>query len=271
MIKNLKEIIIFSVIIIVLVLAAWCFLLKRAAVVERLFHEDMLFQENVLKEKAQQRLSRLQGEIDGLQKSIDNLTAKSDLLESELLSVRQELESAKRNLTRLKNQNVSAMRKTAQADADIANLKNKIAHLVKESLDADDRLTLLLETRNALSLQVEQYRERMPKRSPIITQEERPYYEEDTGIVTETVLDEPLFASGEVLTVNREFAFLVISLGKTNGIEEGMLLNIRRDNTNLAQARVETVREHISAAALIDKENLTHIRSGDNVFITGSA
>ena len=44
-----------------------------------------------------------------------------------------------------------------------------------------------------------------------------------------------------------------------------MIFNIRRDNSNIGQIRVETVRENISAAALIDKDALSEIRAGDAV------
>ena len=269
MIKNLKEIIIFFLVIAALGSAAWCFLLRKANVQERLLYEDTLFKEKVLKEKAQEKSARVQDEIEGLQKSIDNLMAKSVSLESELLSSRQELELAKRKLTKLRNQNTSARRETEKANLSIINLKNKVAHLVKEALNADDRLMLLMKTKDALSQQLEQYEQKISQQAPPERQE-RYLYEDIPDTVTETVLYEPSFAHGEVLTVNREFAFLVINLGRSHGMEEGMVLSIKRDDRNLAQARVETVREHISAAALVDKENLSQIRAGDKAIIIGN-
>jgi myosin heavy subunit len=268
MIKNLKEIIIFICVIIALGSAAWCFLLRQANVQERLLHEDMLLKENILKKKASEQLSRMQNEVDGLQKSIDNLISKSTQLESELISSRQELSLAKRNLTQLKNQNASAKRDIERINSNIANLKNKIAHIVKETLDADEGLMLLLKTKDALSRQVEKYEQQSSMKSP--EQNRGGYlYKTEPDIPEETLMDEAQFASGEVLTVNREFSFLVINLGKSHGIEEGMTLRIKRDNKNLAQVRIETVREHISAAALMDKENISQIRAGDKVFIVG--
>jgi myosin heavy subunit len=268
MIKNLKEIIIFFLVITTLGCAAWCFLLKRASVYERLLHENTLFKERVLKKKADEQLSRIQNEVDGLQKSINNLISKSAQLESELLSSRQELSLAKKNLTQLKNQNISARRNMERANANISNLKNKIAHITKETLDVDDRLMLLMKTRDAISSRLEQHEQKLAERTPAVKHEEY-LYEAIPEIMTETILDEPVFASGEVLTVNKEFAFLVINLGKSHGIEEGMVLSIRRDNKNLAQVHVETVREHICAAALVDKENLLQIRAGDRAFVAG--
>jgi len=269
MIKNLKEIIIFFLVVTTLGSAAWCFLWKKANVQERILYEDTLFKEKILKKKAQEQLTRAQNEIEGLRKSIDNLIEKSASLESELFSGRQELELAKRNIIKLKNQNISSKRKIEKANLSITNLKNRIAHLVKEALSADDRLMLLMKTKDALSQQLEQYGQKIVQQVPI-KQQEQYLYEDIPDTVTETVLYEPSFAQGEVLTVNREFAFLVINLGRSHGIEEGMILSIKRDDKNLAQARIETVREHISAAALIDKENLPQIRAGDKALIIGN-
>ena len=268
MTKNLKEIIIFILVVAALGCSAWCFLYRNASVQERLLHEDMLFKERVLKKKADEQLSRMQNEINGLQKSISNLLSKSAQLESELISGRQELSIAQRNLTQLKNQATSKRRDIERANSSIDGLKNKIAHIVKETFDADERLMFLMKTKNALSQQVAEYEQKLARKAPAARQEEY-LYETAPHITTETILDEPLFASGEVLTVNREFAFLVINMGKSHGIEEGMVLSIRRDDRNLAQVRVETVREHISAAALVDKENMAQIRAGDKAFVTG--
>jgi hypothetical protein len=275
MVKNLKEIIIFILIVIALGAAVWCFFLKKANTQERLLHEDMLFKEEVLKKKGQEKLSRAQDEIEGLQKSIDNLMAKSASLESELFSNRQELELAKKNLTSLKNNNISARQQIEQANLNIDNLKKRIAYLVKEALGADERLMLLMKTKDALDEQVRQYEQAASAQVPAVTQreyvQEQYGYEDTADIVSkETILTEPSFKQGEVLTVNREFAFLVINLGKSDGIAEGMRLKIMRDGRNLANVKVETVREHISAAALVDKENLSQIRAGDKAVVIGT-
>jgi vacuolar-type H+-ATPase subunit I/STV1 len=275
MVKNLKEIIIFILIVIVLGAAVWCFFLKNANTHERLMHENMLFKEEILKKKAHEKFSRAQDEIEGLQKSIDNLMAKSASLESELFSNRQELELAKKNLTSLKNNNISARQQIEQANLNIDNLKKRIAYLVKEALGADERLMLLMKTKDALDEQVRQYEQAASAQVPAVTQrdyvQEQYGYEDTADIVSkETILTEPSFKQGEVLTVNREFAFLVINLGKSDGIAEGMRLKIMRDGRNLANVKVETVREHISAAALVDKENLSQIRAGDKAVVIGT-
>jgi prefoldin subunit 5 len=269
MIKNLKEIIIFFIVIIAVSASVWSFVLRKSGIKERILQEDALFKENIVNKKAQERLSRLQDEAEGLQKSIANLTAKSASLESEILSYRQELEIAKRNISKFNSQNSSVKAEIERGNKNIDSLQNRIAQLIKESLKVNESLELLLKTKDALSRQVDEYIHLQSEQvRPVV---ERPdFYKDREEPALQVISDEPYSIAGEVLTVNREFAFLVVNIGKSSGIEEGMILNIKRDNKNLAQVRVETVREHISAAALVDKENLLQIRAGDKAVLMGS-
>jgi hypothetical protein len=265
MIRYLKIFISFALISIAIGITIWCFLLKSSYQVERLVREDSLFQERVVVEKAQERLSRIKNEIDGLSKSIDNLVQRAASLESEAFSHKQELDIAKSQLIRLNNHNLSVRHQIEQANANIINIQSRLEYFTKETLKVDERLELLLKTKDALIRQLEQYIKTpaQPTAAVRSTQDQDIY-----STMQEEEFYEGDFLAGEVLTVNREFAFLVVNLGQSSGIKEGMILTIQRDNRNLAQAKVETVRERISAAALIDKENLSQIRAGDKA-LTG--
>ncbi|MDD5503991.1 MAG: hypothetical protein PHV77_01610 [Candidatus Omnitrophica bacterium] len=261
------NIILIIVLVFALVFAFWCFLDKGNNTRQRLLHEEMLSKEEALKEKDQEQLTRLQDDVDGLQKSIDNLMNRSASLESELLSAKRQLESAERDIRQCRGRMLTARQETDRINTNIADLKNRIAVLVKQTLDADQKLMILMKTKEALADQLESYKS-AARQQPVSQQyEEQNIRERDLDTVTETVIDNPALPSGEVLTVNREFAFLVTNLGKSSGIEEGLVLDIRRDNKSLGRCRVETVRENISAAALVDKDNLSQIRAGDKVFV----
>jgi len=253
--------------VVVLIFASWCFFDRQNNTRQRLAHEEAFFKEEVLKKKDQEQLARLQDEVDGLQKSIDNLMNRSASLESELLAAKHELASAERDLRKYRGQALAVRQEAERVNADISDLKNRVAVLVKQTLDADQRLMILMKTKNALADQLKIYQQTTHREEPAAQQYARHIREQDIDTVTETVIDRPVLPSGEVLTVNREFAFLVINLGKSSGMEEGMVLDIRRENKDLGQARVETVRENISAAALVDKDNLSQIRAGDKVFV----
>jgi hypothetical protein len=267
MVKYLKIFISFALISIAIGAAMWCFLLKSSYQAERLIREDSLFQERVVVEKAQERLSRIKNEIDGLNKSIDNLAQKAALLEAEAFSHKQKLDIAKNQLIQLNNRNLSVKNQIEQANADIINIQSRLEYFTKETLQVDERLELLLKTKDALIQQLEQYI-KTPAQPAAAGLSTPAQYQDIYTAMQEEEFYEGDFIAGEVLTVNREFAFLVVNLGQSSGIKEGMILTIQRDNKNLAKAKVETVRQRISAAALIDKENLSQIRAGDKA-LTG--
>jgi prefoldin subunit 5 len=270
MVKNLKTVISFIFIIIAISIAIWCFMLKKSYQVERIGLEDSLFSERVIVERAQERLMRTRNEIDGLNKSIDNLMQKAALLESEVLTHRQDLVSTKNKLNQFAKHNLSVKHQIEQASADINNIQNRIEYFTKETVKVDERLTLLLKTKDALTQQLEQY-VKAPPQPVMAARREQDIYQDSYRPMHDEELHKTGLLSGEVLTVNREFAFLVVNLGKTSGIKEGMVLTVLRDNKNLAKVKVETVREYISVASFLDNENMLLIKTGDSVLLMHGA
>ena len=264
MLKNIKEIIILIFVILALCASAWSFLLKKVTVDERLLAEDSLFNETIIKKKAEEKLSRIEKEKEGLQNNVDKVARKAEVVEKELAGYKDEIDSFKSQLSGIDNDNVVTKGKIREDNTNIDSLKNRIGYITKDTLNVSRKLTLLAKTRDALKERLSEYtRERSI----------RPVKPEASDNIPEPIIQKPAASlaqapaasSGEVLTINREFAFLVISLGKRDGITEGMLFNIQRNNKNLGQIKVETVRENISAAALINKDMLLDIRAGDVV------
>lgn len=273
MYKNIKDIIILLFVILALVASAWCFLLKKITVDERLLTEDSLFNETIIKKKLEEKLSRAEKERESLQGNVDNLMQKAQALEKELVGHKRGIDSFKRQLSRINNDNIIIELEITQSNSSINNLNNRIDYIVRDTLKVSEKLTLLTKTRDALEARLSQYAWEEPidtiqhessydGSEPITQQFATPMTQQSAASTGE----ESATFSGEVLTINREFAFIVISLGKRDGVTEGMIFNIRRDNRNIGQIRVETVRENISAAALIDKDALSEIRAGDAVF-----
>ncbi len=252
MLKDMRKIIILIFIILALCLLVWSFVLKKVTVSERLLTEDSLFNETIVKKRVEEKLSHIEKEKEGLQGKVNNLMQKAEALEKELVDYRGEIDSFNAQLSRIYSDNVIIEREIIQANSNIDNLNNRIDYISSDTLKVSEKLTLLTKTRDALKVQLSQYAQK--KSVEPVKREVR------------NNTSEPITSIGEVLTVNREFAFLVISLGKKDGITEDMVFNIQRDNKNLGQIKVETVRENISAAALINKDVLSEIKAGDMIF-----
>jgi len=252
MLKDIRKTIILIFIILALCASAWSFLLKKVTVNERLLTEDSLFNETIVKKRLMEKLSRIEKEKEGLQNNVNNLMQRAGALAKEFVDYMDEIDSFKAQLSGIDNDNIVIEREITETNSNIDNLKNRIDYIAGDTLKVSEKLTLLTKTRDALEKRLSQYAQKEPVK-PI----ERKISDN---------IPEPIAPLGEVLTVNREFAFLVISLGKKDGITENMVFNIQRDNKNLGQVKVETVRENISAAALIDKDTLSEIKAGDMVF-----
>ena len=71
--------------------------------------------------------------------------------------------------------------------------------------------------------------------------------------------------SGNVLVVNREFNFIVVSLGEKDGLKAGQFLEVLRAGKVIGKVQVERVYENMSAANLLPEQTKTEIKEGDTV------
>ncbi|MBI4226914.1 MAG: hypothetical protein HY600_01405 [Candidatus Omnitrophica bacterium] len=72
-------------------------------------------------------------------------------------------------------------------------------------------------------------------------------------------------SAGSVLVVNKEFSFIVVSLGERDGLKPGQLLDVFRGNKPIAKVQVERVYENMSAANILPEQSKVEIKEGDTV------
>ena len=70
---------------------------------------------------------------------------------------------------------------------------------------------------------------------------------------------------GRVVVVNREYDFIVMNLGKNQGIAIGQELQVVRDHSVLGKVKVEKVYDELSAATILPESQKESIREGDLV------
>ncbi|NQT06541.1 MAG: hypothetical protein HQ575_03270 [Candidatus Omnitrophica bacterium] len=73
---------------------------------------------------------------------------------------------------------------------------------------------------------------------------------------------------GAVLVVNRKFDFIVSNLGKADGINIGMELDVYRKDKLIARTCVEKLYEKMSASTILPDFTNAGIREGDQVFVS---
>ncbi len=70
---------------------------------------------------------------------------------------------------------------------------------------------------------------------------------------------------GQVVVVNREYDFIVMNLGRNQGLQIGQEFQISRGEEVLGRVKVEKVYDELSAAAILPDSKKDSIREGDQV------
>ena len=265
--NNKIKIIIIAAIALAVIIVAILFLLKNAAINERLIAQKFFEEEEILIAKAKEKLNSTSQEAKKAEAQLEESIQRDKALNAELEKYDSEIESGENRIVLLDGEVSPLEEKIDLIIPNVAELKKRVENIVKDNLKLSKELTLLEKTTAALKNRLKEYTDKQKAR-------ERGPATVLPSIISSTEISGPAAVSthepklrGEVLTVNKEFDFIVVDLGRTKGIEEGMVLSVMRDDKILAQVTVETVRENISAAALIDKENILQIRAGDKVYL----
>ena len=144
-------------------------------------------------------------------------------LDRELKEVIEERDAIESDFSELKNLRTVLEKRINQVKVERDNLKEHLANLEKQNTSLLARLNELGEEETQLTLK-------------------------------EIVVEENPAWQGEVLAVDNEFGYAVISLGMKRGLYQDVLLGIFRGEENIAQARVLKIYENTSVVKLINQK-----------------
>ncbi|MFH1867559.1 MAG: hypothetical protein ABH843_01185 [Candidatus Omnitrophota bacterium] len=263
MFKDIKDIFLVLLIILSIVTALLLFSFRAAAKGTRLTAEDHLLKSRISKDNAIEALSREKQDRDGIKSNLNRLKQEASSLSAELAKRKDKANSIKARLSKAEKDTNDASKEIEHTVLNIEEIRRRVANVVKDTLNLREDFILLQKTKGALEERLERYASRKKPESSVMDVEKEPKPEMRQIETIDPVSEDVLY--GEVLTVNREFDFIVISLGKNDGIAEGMVFDVMRDNEILGQVEIETVRTNISAASLINKENISIMRAGDKI------
>jgi hypothetical protein len=72
-------------------------------------------------------------------------------------------------------------------------------------------------------------------------------------------------SQGRILVVNREFDFVMINLGSNNGIENGTIFGVYRQERLIAKVEAERVYEDMCSAVILSEDKKGNIQEDDKV------
>jgi hypothetical protein len=80
-----------------------------------------------------------------------------------------------------------------------------------------------------------------------------------------TPLPPPAKLEGQVLVVNKEFAFVVVNIGEKDGIKNSQILTVFRGTQPLGKVQVERIYDTMSSAVILPDQTMKDIQEGDIV------
>ena len=201
------------------------------------------------KQDLEARLEAMDEEVNTLKDNLEKEKAARIPLAAELSSKKKELETAQQGLDR-------ATKEREQLVADLGKAKK----------DYESTQEVLSQVRKAKEDLEKMVKEMMPKKDQPV---------ELGQIVVQPAASEPKSKvpasfgasrlAGQVLTVNPEFSFVVISVGRKDGLIPGTTFDVTRDGKSIGKLQVEKIYDRMAAANIISESKKGIIKKGDQV------
>lgn len=195
---------------------------------------------------AQEEARRLTATVHEISQARDTLQGDISKRDETMEQLNKELEQIRTEREQLNTQLISVQDQTKK-------LEYQLAQLRKERKELAAKLTEVKGTTVELEKVVVKPQEPMNLPPPPVS---------SSPVDSTTV-------TGRVLVVNREYDFLVINVGKANGVAIGDEFEIWRDSQSVGRVKVEKLYEALSAASLLPGTDKQQVHEGDTVRSAG--
>lgn len=185
----------------------------------------------------EEKLKKVKDEKDGLKIANARIVDEKKALEEELKSKDEELAQLKKTLAQKEDTNTSLEEKISQLNSSILEMMDKISALKKAVAVGSENESAA----SGIALKAEQAQK---SARPI---------------------------EGFIWTVNDVHNFTVISVGKKDGVKEGMFFDVfdQKSDTKIGKLEVKTLRDTMAVADIVAKTQ--KIKKGDKIRLSPSA
>jgi len=252
------------------------------------FARDKEIQERV---KVEEQLAGLVQEKIDLQQELDDVSLVKQQLQEDLDQSRINLANLLADYQQEKSEHDKLTAKYQQNMRLVSDLKAKLAKEENISVKMSTKLIKVSQEYNEIKAQLRQIRmakEALENKILNMTRKQNTSGVQLDKIVVNSgqspapavsfssvqpAAEKPMFAplgpparlEGQVLVVNKEFAFVVVNLGQKDGINNADVLNVYRGQELLGQVQVERIYDTMSSAVILPKVTKTEIKEGDIV------
>jgi hypothetical protein len=279
--KNLK------IGLVLLILASVCFLcstiaffiLKESELEKRLYLEDEL--KDIVRSK-----DALARELSDIKQSNRELESKLTSVKEQARNISDEILKEKEARRLISDQLENEKKKGERLMSDVMEEKEerlKIVHQLSKAEDSyhllKEQYDLMVKAKETLEAKLKEMMagrgvelERIEVTSDYREEYEYDYddtpgfsYQEQEYAYTPPEPAAPQSLTASVMVVNRKYNFIVVNMGKADGVAVGSRLDVYRNEKLIAKTKVEKLYDKMSASALLPEWKGANIREGDTV------
>ncbi len=223
-------------------------------------------------------LSIVKAEINEVKARLDETQQAKSRSETELTQLRQELTQTKDALTQAAASQDSLTHSVEDREKEINRLTKDLEQIRTQDKDIGTQLSELQRERETMKQQLADLeRSKGDLETKVVALSDHPSVELDKVMVggaqpagsAATVLPVSATtkgsASGQIVVVNKEYDFIVMNLGKSQGLSIGQEFQVVRGDQVLGKVKVEKVYDELSAAAILPESKKDSIHEGDTV------
>jgi len=197
------------------------------------------------KEKAESKVFELETNIKKLVAQIEEEKDKNKTTILNLSSLKKEVSGLEDDLKNEKKEKLSISKKLETLEFDFETAKRDISRLKTEKQRLENTLFDLKESSVSLDKIVVSPSKEASALGPIAQAKK--------------------LLRGRILVVNKEYSFVVTDLGKDDGVEKGIIFEIRDGADFMGKAKVDKVYDTMSSATLMPGSSISRIRKGNLV------
>ena len=230
-------------------------------------------QEHQMRIEVESELMVLKNRKAQLEKQLDKIEKEKSAVELELSKAESKVSMISEKLELEKKYRQQTEDKLSMKEEELNSLRSELKRFKTQFSQLQERYNELSQKNEQLSNKLQQLRlakkvlESKMGVSGAISEEEE-------GVSLGTVVvkpDEPekegrsQVLQGRVLVVNREFNFVMVDLGKINGIQPGAIFGIYHAGELIAKAKVEKVYDDMCSAIILDEGKKAEVEEDDRI------
>jgi DNA repair exonuclease SbcCD ATPase subunit len=231
----------------------------------------LLVQEREARKIKERQLAVVQAENQDLQLQVDEIQTAKQHVEMELSRAKAQLSEATQQLADAQEAKDALAQTVQERQLEVDRLSKDLEQIRTERGALVKELAELKTQQEAMRTQLSALKQTKADRDTRGGEASgRASVELEKVVVAhpEDLIGAPMPASatqGQVVVVNREYDFIVINLGKRQGLALGQEFQVVRDQQVLGRVKVEKIYDELSAAAILPNSNKDAIREGDDV------